>query len=262
MILRGDFSSDVLRTTINIQYMIPENCTGPYKTVYLLHGLHANQGTWIDNSMLPYYGKKYDAVFIMPETGRSYYSDLKYGRRFYTFISEELPQITKNVFNISSRREDTAVIGYSMGGNGALRLALSRPEQYGFCGSISAVALDFKPMLEAIRKDKSNFKYFDDTETEEFLKDLHSMCGEDLMPGPEGFIPDLIERFPDNAPKPKFFVTCGTEDSLLKENHKFRERMTNTHFDFTYEEWAGNHDWEFFNGALKKTLAFWYSKTG
>jgi S-formylglutathione hydrolase FrmB len=29
-------------------------------------------------------------------------------------------------------------------------------------------------------------------------------------------------------------------------------------FDFTYEEWSGDHDWYFFNDALKKTIEFWY----
>ena len=67
MILRGDYASDVLHTTINIQFIIPNSGAGPYKMVYLLHGLHGNQGTWIDNSMLPYYGKDFDAIFVMPE---------------------------------------------------------------------------------------------------------------------------------------------------------------------------------------------------
>jgi len=214
----------------------------------------------MDYSMLPYYGKNYKTIFVMPEVGRSFYFDLKYGRKYFSFVSEELPQITKKIFNISAKREDSAVIGYSMGGNGALKLALSKPDQYGFCGAISAACLYFKPVLDAIRKDKSAFFYIDAAESEEVIKDLYAMYGEDLEYRIEGDVPELVRNFPADKPKPKIYATCGTEDDLVKENHKFRDEMKNTAFDFTYNEWAGGHDWDFFNEGLKKTLEFWNNK--
>jgi S-formylglutathione hydrolase FrmB len=257
MILRGSFSSEVLRTAANIQFMIPDKSEGPYKVVYLLHGLRSNQGSWLDYSMLPYYGKDYNAVFVMPEAGRSFYFDLKYGRNYYTFVAEELPQITKRIFNISAKREDSAVIGYSMGGNGALKLALSKPEQYGFCGSISAACLYFKPVLDALRNDVSSFKYVDASEAQEVIKDIYAIYGENLEYRLEGDVPDLVKNFPADKLKPKIYATCGTQDDLIKENNRFCNEMKHTDFDFTFEEWPGDHNWDFFNEALKKTLEFW-----
>lgn len=259
MILRGDFSSDILRTTTTVNFMIPEYFTGPYKIVYLLHGLHANSGTWLNNSMLPYYGKKYNAIFVMPDAGRSFYFNMKYGRSYYSYVSEELPQIVKKVFNVSNRREDTAVIGYSMGGHGALKLALSKPDQYGFCGAISSACIFFRPILNAVRTNDKSFQIYDDYETQEIIKDLYAAYGESLEFKPEVDVAELVKIFPANTPMPKIFTTCGTEDSVLKENRKFSEIMKGTSLDFTYEEWAGDHDWDFFNEALRKTLEFWYS---
>jgi len=257
MILRGDFRSEVLHTTTNIQFLIPEKCEEPKKIIYLLHGLHGNQGSWLDNSMLPYYGKKYDAIFVIPEAGRSFYFDFIHGRNYFTFVSEELPLICRKVFNISLKREDTAVMGYSMGGYGSLLLSLSKPDQYGFCGAISPACLYFKPMLEAIKKDIPAFINKGAREAE-ILKDLYALYGEGLEYREEGNIPRLAKSFPGDKPKPKIYVTCGTEDGLIKENHKFRDDMKETDFDYTFEEWKGGHDWEFFNSALEKTLAFWY----
>jgi len=257
MILRGDYSSVALGSKVNVQFMIPENCTAPCKVVYLLHGLHGNQGSWIDNSMLAYYGKKYDAIFVMPEASRSFYFDLKIGRKYNTFVSDELPKIIKKIFNISAAREDCAVIGYSMGGFGSLLLALSKPDQYGFCGAISPACLFFKPVLEAIKKDVDAYLKTD-YEPEELLHDLYAIYGPDLIFRPEADIPELIKNFPADKPKPKIFSACGTEDSMLKENQKFRDMMKKTSFDYTYEEWQGNHNWSFFNEALKKILEFWY----
>jgi len=257
MILRGDYMSDILHTTVNISFMIPEKRGDePYKIAYLLHGLHGNSGTWINNTMLPYYGKDYDAIIAMPEVGRSFYCNQKYGRNYYTFISEELPQICKRIFNISEKREDTAVIGNSMGGYGALRMAFSKPGQYGFCGAISPACLYFGPIVDGLRKDPSAYLKTG-REAEETLKDLYSIYGEELGYLPESDVPYLVKNYPTDIPKPKVYVNCGTEDNLLKENHKFREEMKGMSFDFTYEEWSGGHEWDFFNEGLKKTFEFW-----
>jgi S-formylglutathione hydrolase FrmB len=262
MILRGDYRSGILHTTVNVQFLIPEKGSQtevekPYKVVYLLHGLHGNEGSWLNNSMLPYYGKKYNVIFVMPEAGRSFYCDLKYGRKYYTFITDELPQICKRIFNISSRREDTAVMGYSMGGLGSLKLALTKPEQYGFCGAISSACLYFGPILEKLRMDITSYLKLE-TEAEDILKDLYNIYGESLEYRKDGDILELVKNFPADKPKPKIYAVCGTEDNLYKDNLKFNEEMKETTFDFTFEEWPGGHDWYFFNEALKKTLEFWH----
>ena len=259
MILRGYYSSDVLHTTENVEFIVPDSGQGPYRVVYLLHGLHGNQGTWIDYTMLPYYSRKYDAIFVIPEVGRSFYSNQKYGRNYYTFMSEELPQISRNIFNISTRREDTAIMGCSMGGLGALKLALSRPDQYSFCGAISTACVYLKPILDRLRVEADSYRKTS-AEAEEVLKDLYSIYGDDLKYQPETDISELVKRFPADKPRPVIYATCGTEDDLRDENLKFRDQMKDTAFDFTYEEWSGGHEWYFFNEAMKKTLEFWYSR--
>ena len=93
MILRGNFSSEVLRMSTNIQFVFPEK--EPKRLVFLLHGLHGDQGTCIDRTMLPVFAGEYDAVFVIPEVGRSFYTDQAYGRKYYTYVSEELPNICK-----------------------------------------------------------------------------------------------------------------------------------------------------------------------
>jgi S-formylglutathione hydrolase FrmB len=260
MILRGDFSSGALRTTTNIQVLIPDNFeeAGPYKMVYLLHGLHGDQGTWFDYTMLPYYAKEYNAVFVSPEVGRSFYADLKYGQRYFTYVSEELPRVCKKIFNISAKREDTAVMGCSMGGYGALKIALTYPEGYGFCGAISPACLYVKGILDDIRKDpEAMIKGGEDSKA--ILMDLYTIYGEALAPREENDIIDLLAKFPAGQEKPKIYTACGTEDDLRKENLLFKEDMQEAGFDYTYEEWPGGHEWYFFNEALKKALQFWYS---
>ena len=260
MILRGNFLSETLHMGTNIQALIPDKAEGPFRVVYLLHGLHGDQGTWLDNTMLPVYAKNYNTVFIMPEAGRSFYLNLKYGRKYFDYASDELPRLCRKVFNISAGREDTAVMGCSMGGYGALKLALDRPDRFGFCGAISPACLYFKPMLDKLRKDPGPYLKTG-PEAEEIMTDLFSLYGDNLEYRGDYDIPELVKNFDFSMPMPKIYVSCGTEDDLRKENLSFRDEMKNTSIDYTYEEWAGGHDWFFFNEALQKTLKVWYNES-
>jgi len=257
MILRGDFQSETLHTTTNVQVFIPDKADAPYRVVYLLHGLHGNQGTWLDNSMLPYYARDYNAVFVMPEVGRSFYFNQKNGRNYYDYVSEELPSLCSRFFNISANAKDTAVIGCSMGGHGALRLALKKPDRFGFCGAISPACLFFKPMLDGLRKDPEPY-LSTGSEAEEVMKDFCNTFGDGLEYIPDYDIPELAKYFPAAMTKPLIYTTCGTEDNLRKDCLSFSSEMKNYAFDYTYEEWKGGHEWYFFNEALKKTIEFWY----
>ena len=236
--------------------LIPDWANRPFRIVYLLHGLHGNSATWLDKSMLSEYAKNDNTVFIMPEAGRSFYTNQKYGRRYFDFFNEELPCKCQKIFSISAKREDTAVMGYSMGGYGALRLSLSNPESFGFCGAISPACLYFKPILDKLREDPSPYLKTG-PEANEVFKDLRCIYGDGLEYREDYDVVKLAKNFPADKPKPKFYVTCGTEDDLRKENLEFTKMMAGTDFDYTYEEWPGGHEWIFFNEALRKTLEVW-----
>ncbi len=96
-------------------------------------------------------------------------------------------------------------------------------------------------------------------EAEAIYTDLLCIYGDGLEYRPEYDVSVLINQFPAEKPKPQIYMCCGTEDNLRKENLLFREQIGGAGFDYTYEEWAGDHDWNFFNEALQKTLAFWFT---
>ena len=146
MILKGNFFSESLEMDTSIAVLIPDGLhrDKPYKITYLLHGLKGNHNTWTDYTLLPLYALDYQSIFVMPAVSRSFYTDMYYGQKFFTYVAEELPEVCRQVFNISSKREDTGIIGASMGAYGALKIALTYPEQYGFGGAIASAALFLK----------------------------------------------------------------------------------------------------------------------
>lgn len=257
MILRGYFFSNTLEMETGISVLIPNRPSGggPRKVAYLLHGLCGRNGDWLDYTMLPVYAERFDTTFIMPDAARSFYSDMVFGQRYFDYIARELPAVARSAFNVSSRRKDTLILGASMGGYGALKCALAFPERYGSCAAFSAPCLFLKEGLEAQRAFGKTQDY-ENRWGRQLLNDFESIFGPELSWRPEDDILELARRAGGLEAKPRLYLACGTEDGMLGDNRRFASEMKDVALDFTYQEWAGVHDWSFFNSALEKSLDF------
>jgi hypothetical protein len=56
----------------------------------------------------------------------SFYTDEVHGNRYWTFLTQELPELVHSFFRLSRRREDTFVAGLSMGGYGVAAACVRR----------------------------------------------------------------------------------------------------------------------------------------
>lgn len=247
MILRGTVYSCTLEMDTGITVIAPEE--GARKVVYLLHGLQGSNGNWADFTMLPAYAREHRAVFVMPEAGRSFYADMTYGGKYFSYVADELPEICKRVFNVSAERGDTAIVGGSMGGFGALKCALSRPERYGFCCAFASACLFLRDDLE---KHQAQFQ---EQYGEQLFRDFRAILGEDLAWRPDMEILELAKKAAASAEKPKIYTACGTDDPFHADNARLGGELRRLGFDLEYEEWPGGHDWAFFDEALRRALA-------
>ena len=144
-VIRMTFFSTALRMTTNCNILIPDNsndvtpiCNGQYKTLYLLHGLSGNAEEWIRFTKLEYYAKKFGYIIVMPEVGRSFYTNID-GINYAKYIAEELPNYLSQWFKIPTQKECTYIAGESMGGYGALKIGFSYPKQYQSIAALSPV---------------------------------------------------------------------------------------------------------------------------
>jgi S-formylglutathione hydrolase FrmB len=225
---------------------------GKFKVIYLLHGICGRSGDWVDYTMLPTYASNYNVIFIMPEVARSFYANMKYGFKYFDYITQELPELIKRVFNIAEERNDTAIIGASMGGYGALKCALTYPEKYGYCCAFSSPCLFLKEDLQKAEGAK-RFKEF---YGEQLFGDFQAVFGENIEFNPQNDILTLVEKCNAQELRPQIYMACGTEDFFYNSHNEFQKVMGNFNFEFTYESWQGDHDWFFFNDALKKAFEF------
>lgn len=255
MILRGNLFSTTLgmETGLTVVGRNKLRKGTSYQVVYLLHGLGVNHSGWTDNTLLPVIAEQYNILFIMPEVSRSFYTDMRYGPNYFTYISNELPAICKTVFNISAKREDTAVIGGSMGGYGALKTALSKPEQYGFCGALAPACLFLEKALQLYRKNEKTGKPVSFFE-KQLIQDFRAIFGEELVCQPEDELLYLARTVNEQTIKPRIYLACGVDDPLYRSNVRFAREMEKLQFEFTFRSQPGEHDWRYFNGALQEVL--------
>ena len=266
MILRGSVPSAVLGMDTGITVITPgtyhlsealQDGEKPYKVAYLLHGLYGNNSSWADYTMLPAYAGDHHMIFIMPEAARSFYTDMAYGQAYFTYISEELPAICRKTFQISSKREDTFVIGGSAGGYGALRLGLTFPERFGCIMAFSSAGLFMEENVRDVKANWSGRSLKDaDEKTCLMLRDMEAAFGPNLICRPEDSLIQLAGRTAGEGRSfPKIYMSCGDQDPYLEENRRFKRILEALPgISFFYEEIPGCHDWHYFDKALQNSL--------
>ncbi len=219
-----------------------------YPALYLLHGLSDDHSIWCRRTSIERYAAAHDLVIIMPEVHRSWYTDMAAGGRYWTYVSEELPSLCEHFFPISPCRENRFAAGLSMGGYGAFKLALRRPDKFCAAASLSG-ALDMARRCTDYVRDGS-------TEVIRVFGPAESIAGSD------NDLFALAHKIKEgNLPKPKLFQWCGTEDFLYPDNCTFRDFIQPLGFDYQYHEGPGAHDWSCWDREIQQVLQ-WLPLTG
>lgn len=212
---------------------------GKYKCLYLLHGLSDDHTIWLRRTSIERYAADYGICVVMPCGGRSFYTDMKYGAKYYTYIAKELPRVIGEFFNVSDKREDTFIAGLSMGGYGALKIALRENDRFCAAAGLSSVA---------------------DIYREDFKKSLVPVFGDNIEIPREDDLFSLVETKNNEEQKPRLFMTIGTEDFMYKDNLRLKEKIEALDYDYTYTEAAGEHSWDFWDDKIQDALKWMFEK--
>ena len=239
--------SETLGLSVSLNVLVPQNPaiqvygSGKLPVLYLLHGLSADHTDWIRHSSIERYAEERGLAVVMPGVGRSYYTDMKYGSPYFTFLSEELPIIVRALFPVSDQRENTFVAGLSMGGYGAFKLGLTYPQHFSAAASLSG-ALDIVSRMNIPNSLQPN--------------EQMAIFGE--VSGLKGSTNDLFYLLNQlktyDGIKPEFFQCCGTEDFLYSDNQRFRQHAAESGVELTYSEGPGEHNWEYWDPMIKAVI--------
>lgn len=246
-LIQATFRSGSLNMDTCFDIILPESCPEEdITTLYLLHGMHGNHSHWVRKTCIEQYANDRKIAVIMPDGENSFYTDMKYGKRFYTFIADELVDYTRRILKLSRKREKTFICGLSMGGYGAVRTALKKPDQYAAAASLSG-CLDIVNSVQIC----------------DWTKEAAAIWGDNFKTdtaGSDADLFELIKSFPDDMPRPRIYSACGRQDFLYTENITFRDFMNTVGkekgFDFKHEEGEGIHNWVFWNKWVVPAIDF------
>lgn len=224
---------------------------GPYKTIYLLHGYSGNRNDWLVRTNIELWAMQNGYAVIMPDGANYFYVDNEETEEYYgSFIGEELIDITRQIFPLSQRREDTIIAGLSMGGYGALRNGLKYSETFGSIIALSSALIvdEIKTMTAGERNEVSTYAFYRHT-----FGDLEGLPGSDCDPK------HLAELRVNDTNRPRIFMACGSEDFLYPNNIELHEYLDS--IGYPHEWWVqyGIHDFEFWNRAMPAAIQ-WLSK--
>ena len=143
--------SPSMRKNIKCLVVTPDNYSvmgKPYPVLYLLHGWSGNFAGWLgDAPQLRQHADTYQMLIVCPDGGYdSWYLDSPVDStvRYETHISKEVVQFVDYYYYTRQEPGGRAIAGLSMGGHGAMSLAIRHPEVFGAAGSMAG-GLDLRP---------------------------------------------------------------------------------------------------------------------
>lgn len=230
----GKYFSEILNRKKNFVSILPNKIRKGelIKSIILLHGILGDETDWITNVCLEKLADQYDVCFLCPSGENSFYTDHENGDLFGKAFGEEFYEKMHELFSISRKREDNGIVGFSMGGYGALRLGMKYFSLYSYVGA-------FSPALIFYKRNRGDALF----------KKVFSMGLEDS----ENDIKFLYNNFPKNN-KMEIYLTCGNEDPLDKYTQELYEFLKDKKANVEYDQNLGFHDFTLWRKDLINLL--------
>ncbi|MFC4779224.1 alpha/beta hydrolase [Paenibacillus sp. GCM10023252] len=308
--MQCQFFSEVLSLNTTMTVILPQQTSNQigmegkqsagrerkHPVLYLLHGYSDDDSIWLRRTSIERYAAALGIAVVMPQVHQSFYTDMAYGNRYWTFLSEELPALARSFFPLSEAREDNFVAGLSMGGYGAFKWALRHPNRFAAAASLSG-ALDMahpepliglnpsrEPLLRLIFGEKAAASGEDDllwlleqsksADADSRAAASGSAAGSSRAGGSAtdsramtsgsvagesatGESVAVAGSSMAGGKLPMLYQCCGTEDFLYGHNVAFRDAcLAAGTFELTYEEGPGNHEWGYWDRKIQDVLAW------
>ena len=223
--LKGNLLGDPTEQSIAI-YLPPSYDTSPtkrYPTLYMLHGFTSSNSAFITSLSLQSLiddliksGKIREMIVVAPNARNAYmgsfYANSAVNGNWEDYIYKDLTQYVDTNYRTISKAESRGIAGHSMGGFGAMMLAMKHPDVFSVVYSLS-------PCCFGVEGDISS-------ENPAWLKTVRLTSREQLSQKPRSFeeffqlaFVASSAAFSPNPSRPPFFV-----DFLYRERDGHLER--------------------------------------
>lgn len=238
--------SKALGRTLRYRVLVPEGYGAAlrrYPVLYLLHGLTGDYTDWSTRTNLASYSRGLPLVIVMPEGESSWYTNAAAdpASRFEDYLAVDLVADVEAKYDAIRSRHGRAIAGLSMGGYGAVKIALKRPAQFMFAASFSgalAAARDpaFGSQRGAAYENLPRIFGPGDSDTRR-TNDVYALAAA-LRP----------------AAAPYVYLDCGTGDGFLDSNRELAAVLRKAGLAYEYHEYPGGHSWDYWDARIRDVL--------
>lgn len=227
-----------------------------YPVLYFLHGLGENEQALLNSGgwdlIQDLWEQKRIGEFAIaaPAGDRTFFINSRDGHeRYEDFLMREFLPYIESHYRIYAGRRSRGIAGLSMGGYGALRLALRFPQTFASVSANSPALIAALPHIEVATPGESNA----------LARVLGPAFG---VPFDRAFwernSPFTLVR---NGPPPaglKIYFDCGTEDSygFNVGAQAFHELLVSRRIPHEFHLYPGAHDWSYFAQHFPASLEF------
>lgn len=221
-----------------------------YPVVYLLHGHGGTENDWLDGGglaatmdRLVEAGTVPSMVVVMPGLGNGWYVDNRdpggFGAIQTAFLADFLPQVERTWRGDGSR----AVAGLSMGGWGAVRFALLRPDLFAAAASLSGALVTEAQAATPMWAGWFSGAFGDPVDPARFRAAAPQF---------------LLASVAAAAERPALYLACGDEDELglTASNLLFFLELEEAGIPAELRIADGGHDWNLWARELAPALTF------
>ena len=214
------------------------------KLLILLHGVYGSHWVWSQKAgvhrtaqRMMDAGEIEPMVIVMPSDGLgrdgSGYLTHPHAEDAEQWIVDEVPVIARLAAPALCADAKIAIAGLSMGGYGALRLGAKYADRFNAISAHSAIT------------DVSEMQSFAEEPVSEYLQ-----CG----PAEELSAIYWLRKNRERLPEIRF--DCGVDDPLIEGNRALHRALQIEAIAHTYEEFAGGHEWPYWQKHVAETLRF------
>jgi S-formylglutathione hydrolase FrmB len=210
-----------------------------FPVLYLLHGAGGNHASWNQYTQCAQLADKYEFIILCPDGGStSWYFDspIDPGYQYETHVAEECVQYMDQNYRTKANRGSRAISGMSMGGHGAMYLAIRHPETFGTSVCLMG-GVDIRPF-------PNNWE----------IKKRLGEIGTHRVNWEEHTVINQAKKLKDE--EIKIVLDCGRGDFFLQVNRALHMQLLQDGISHIYEEHEGVHNWQFCKDAIERQFPY------
>lgn len=251
----ASFHSASLDRDVSIAVQLPpsyeKSAERRFPVVYALHGLFESHLFWEKRGLAAFLdalweGKKVPEFLVVAvDGGNSFFVNGPAGR-YEDLVTKDAVAYVESAYRVAPGRDHRAVLGISMGGYAALRIALARPQAFGAVAAHSAMLLESIPTAALGARGWH-------------MEAFHKVFGDPIDPALwAASDPLALAQKVDPGAVPALYFDCGTEDryGLYAGNEDLHRRLETRRVAHEFALHPGDHGYEYVKTVLDASLAF------